>query len=260
MPWSECPPLRYETHYGDRVVLCFADRPAGVDQILREAVAVRPDSDAIIDGDRRFTFRAFDQAVDEIAAGLTACGVEPGDRVALLLSNCAEFAFVFFGAMRAGAVAVPLNTREQKPELEFTLGNCGAKVIVHDAELEDRLPDAASVPTLKHKFAVGSAAEDSQPLSALFKSGEAPSVIAAQESPAVILYTSGTTERRGADSDVHGHVGHALRDMLGSNRRRPRADGRACNARYRTRRNYVGNGPGERGNDYSWCIQSGCVS
>ena len=193
MPWSECPPLRYETHYGDRVVLCFADRPAGVDQILREAVAVRPDSDAIIDGDRRFTYRAFDQAVDEIAAGLTACGVEPGDRVALLLSNCAEFAFVFFGAMRAGAVAVPLNTREQKPELEFTLGNCGAKVIVHDAELEDRLPDAASVPTLKHKFAVGSAAEDSQPLSALFKSGEAPSVIAAQESPAVILYTSGTT-------------------------------------------------------------------
>ncbi len=193
MVWPDCSPIRYEAHYGDRVVLCFTDRPSGVDQVLREAVAARPDNDAIIDGDRRFTYRAFDQAVNQVAAGLRACGVEPGDRIALLLSNCAEFAFVFFGAMRAGAIAVPLNIREQKPELEFTLGNCEAKVIVHDADLEDRLPDIATVPTLQHKFAVGEGAKTSQSLSALFKSGDAAAAVVGEESPAVILYTSGTT-------------------------------------------------------------------
>lgn len=192
MRWSNCPPLRYEAHHDDRLVLCFENRPASVDQIFREAVEARPDGDAIIDGTRRISYREFDRAVNEVAAGLIACGVRAGDRVALLLNNRAEFAFVFFGAMRVGAVAVPLNTREQKPELEFTLSNCGAKILVYEAELENRLPSAQSLPTLKHKFAVGEG-KASQLLSGLSKSSEQTSAAVSQESTAVILYTSGTT-------------------------------------------------------------------
>jgi len=193
MTWIDCPAKRYEAHYGDRVVACFAERPAGVDQIMREAVAANPGGDAIIESGRRYSYREFDDAVNAVANGLVACGLEPGDRVAMLLNNRAEFAFVFFGVMRAGGVAVPLNTREQKQELEFTIGNCGAKVLVHEADLEDRIPDAHTVPALKHRFAVGGAAKASKPLDDLFKSGAAPSVAVDQENTAVILYTSGTT-------------------------------------------------------------------
>src|SRR5581483_4831668 len=96
-----------------------------------------------------------DRITDEVAAGLHGFGLVPGDRVALLLGNRAEFAFALMGAMRAGLVVVPLNTREQKPEIEFNLVNSGAKALIFEAELAERIPDAASVPDLSHRISVG---------------------------------------------------------------------------------------------------------
>ena len=193
MTWKNAPATRYESHHGDRVVLCFKERPANVDQILRDTVARHGARDALIDGARRFTFAELDKIADGVAAGLAARGVVPGDRVALLLNNKAEFAFVLFGALRAGCVVVPLNTREQKPELEFVLGNCGAKVLVHEADLADRLPDAAALPGLKHRFSVGGDVKGSEAFAALSKAGVPPQVNFDEEATAVILYTSGTT-------------------------------------------------------------------
>ena len=193
MTWSTAPLTRFEAHYGDRVVLCFQERPRSVDHILRESAAKYGHREAIVDGTRRFTFADLDQAAEGIAAGLAARGVKPGDRVALLLGNRAEFAFVLFGALRAGCVVVPLNTREQKPELEFVLGNCGAKVLVYEAELADRLPDAAAVPDLVYRFVLGGKVERSEPFEALSGVGAAPAAAFAEEETAVILYTSGTT-------------------------------------------------------------------
>lgn len=193
MHWLDCPPLRYESHYGDRVVLCFSDRPASVDHILREAVDSKPDNVAIIDGVRRFTYLEFDQEVNKIAMGLAAHGLGLGDRVAILLNNSAEFAFIFFAIMRIGAVAVPLSTREQKPELGFALGNCGAKMIIYEAILVDRLPDPDSIPELRHRISLNGTEVDSKLFSTLSKLDDVPVVAVPQESPAVILYTSGTT-------------------------------------------------------------------
>jgi long-chain acyl-CoA synthetase len=164
--WQNSPAMRYEAHYGDRVVRCFPDRPKGVDAILRAAVAAKPNGEALVDGDRRFNYAEFDRAVDSVAAGLIARGVVPGDRVALLLGNRAEFAFAFFGAMRAGAAIVPLNTREQMPEIAFNVQDSGAKVLFFEGSLTDRIPDAATVPTLTHKFAVGDAAVGAEPFDA----------------------------------------------------------------------------------------------
>jgi len=184
---------RYEAHYGDRVVLCFAERPRSVDQILREAVARKPDGEALVDGSRRFTYAALDRAVDAVAAGLAARGVAPGDRVALLLGNRAEFVFALFGALRAGAVVVPLNTREQKPEIAFNLVDSGAKALVFEAGLAERIPEADAVPALRHRIAVGGPAAGAEPFDALGGPAPAPQVEPEEEAPAVILYTSGTT-------------------------------------------------------------------
>jgi acyl-CoA synthetase (AMP-forming)/AMP-acid ligase II len=192
--WQNAPAMRWEAHYGDRVVRCFADRPKGVDAILRAAVAAKPNGEALIDGDRRFIYVQFDKAVDSVAAGLIARGVVPGDRIALLLGNRAEFAFAFFGAMRAGATIVPLNTREQMPEIAFNVQDSGAKVLFFESSLSDRIPDAATVPTLTHKFAVGEAVADAERFDALL--APVPPVATPefdQETVAVILYTSGTT-------------------------------------------------------------------
>jgi long-chain acyl-CoA synthetase len=192
--WQNSPAMRYEAHYGDRVVRCFINRPKGVDQILRDTVASKPDAEALVDNGRRYSYAQMDRIVDSVAAGLIARGVEPGDRVALLLGNRAEFAFALFGAMRAGAAIVPLNTREQMPEIAFNVQDSGAKVLFFEGSLADRIPGSATVPTLTHKIAVGEPVADAEPFDVL----TAPSAPVAtpefdQETTAVILYTSGTT-------------------------------------------------------------------
>src|SRR3984957_14407725 len=192
--WQNSPAMRYAAHYGDRVVRCFANRPKGVDRILRDTVALKPDAEALVDNGRRFTYAEMDRIVDSVAAGLIARGVEPGDRIALLLGNRAEFAFALFGAMRAGAAIVPLNTREQMPEIAFNVQDSGAKVLFFEGNLAERIPDAVTVPTLTHRISVGDAAAGAEPFEAL----TAPSAPVAtpdfdQEATAVILYTSGTT-------------------------------------------------------------------
>lgn len=186
--------MRYEAHYGDRVVRCFSDRPAGVDRLLRAAAAAKPGGEALVDGALRFTYAELDRIAGEVAAGLIARGLAPGDRVALLVSNRAEFVFALFGAIRAGAVVVPLNTREQKPEIEFNLANSGARALIFEASLAERIPDARAVPELAHRIAVGGETPGAEPFAALRQpGGKAPELDVDEEAPAVILYTSGTT-------------------------------------------------------------------
>ena len=53
-----------------------------------------------------------------------------------------------------GLVTVLLSTRQQKPEIAYVLTDCGAKLLIHEAALADRLPDARDVPDLTHRIAV----------------------------------------------------------------------------------------------------------
>jgi acyl-CoA synthetase (AMP-forming)/AMP-acid ligase II len=192
--WPLNPPTRLEAHYGDRLARCFADRPKGVDQVLREAVARDPAAEALVDGARRYSYAAFDRAVDAVAAGLVALGLAPGDRVALSLGNCAEYAFAVFGTIRAGGVAVPLNTREQKPEIAFNIQNSAATFLIFEASLADRIPEAETVPTLRYSFSVGGVVNGAAPFEDLLAQADPVAPLAVdEEALAVILYTSGTT-------------------------------------------------------------------
>ena len=83
-----------------------------------------------------------------IAAGLRELGLQRGDRVALLLGNRIEFVLALFAAAHVGLVTVLLGTRQQKPEIAYVLADCGAKLLIHEATLADRLPDATDVPDL----------------------------------------------------------------------------------------------------------------
>jgi acyl-CoA synthetase (AMP-forming)/AMP-acid ligase II len=192
--WPGTPPTRMETHYGNRVVRCFADRPGGIDQILRAAAARDPAAAALVDGDRRFTYGEFDAIANAVAAGLTDRGLVPGDRLALLLGNRAEFAFAFFGAIRAGAVVIPLNTREQTPEIAYNLTDSGARALIFDAALADRLPDGAATPSVAIRLAVGGVVEGADAFADLCEPvAPRPPVVVEEDSTAVIVYTSGTT-------------------------------------------------------------------
>src|SRR5437870_4354023 len=175
MDWSHSsiPPMRLEARFGDRAVPAFVERPASIWAMIAEAAASNPDGEAIICGERRLSWREVVAQSADIAAGLARLGLVPGDRVAVLLGNRIEFALTMFAAAHAGLVTVLLSVRQQKPEIAYVLTDCGAKLLVHEAGLADRLPDARDVPELKHRIAVDEEAARSQ-FPALLGNASAP--------------------------------------------------------------------------------------
>src|SRR3954464_6859603 len=158
--------------------------PRNLADLIGRAASDNPGKIALIDGDRRLTWSELAQAVDRFAAGLAARSLSAGDRLGLLLPNSIEFAVGYFGALRAGLVALPLNTAYTAEELAYQLADSSARLVVTDAE---HIELAGDVDAL-----VAGSAEWSALLTA---DATAPEVTTGAEDLAVLLYTSGTTGR-----------------------------------------------------------------
>ncbi|HEU5294231.1 MAG TPA: AMP-binding protein [Burkholderiaceae bacterium] len=198
MSWNYGPDVafRRERHFDDRVMACIAQRPSGPYEAFERAVAARPDAEAVVAGDQRLTYAALNERVVRAAGGLAERGVGAGDRVALLLGNRVEFVTTLLATLRLGAIAVPMGTRLQGPEIAYIVQHSGACAIVHDAELASRLPAAADAPQLRLRASAGGPADGSERYEALEDSRVTSAVHSApEEAVAVILYTSGTTGR-----------------------------------------------------------------
>jgi acyl-CoA synthetase (AMP-forming)/AMP-acid ligase II len=106
-----------------------------------------PDQTAIVQGERRVTWRSFDERAARFAAALAAYGVEPDSKVALYLYNSNEFLEAMYGSLKARAVHVNVNYRYLEDELAYLLENADAEVLVfhgvlaeHVSVARDRLP------------------------------------------------------------------------------------------------------------------------
>jgi acyl-CoA synthetase (AMP-forming)/AMP-acid ligase II len=209
MDWSHSsiPPMRLEARFGDRVVPAFVERPASIWAMIAEAASRNPDGEAIICGEQRLSWREVVTRSADIAAGLTKLGLVPGDRVAVLLGNRIEFVLTMFAAAHAGLVTVLLSVRQQRPEIAYVLTDCGAKLLVHEAGLVDRLPDARDVPDLKHRIAVDAGRSQFSTLSGN-ATVPAPAKVG-EEDTAMILYTSGTTGKPKGAMLAHCNVIHS---------------------------------------------------
>ncbi|HET6295824.1 MAG TPA: AMP-binding protein [Kribbella sp.] len=107
--------------------------------LLRDTARRHGEGLALVDGDRRLTWSQLDEAVDKAAQGYSAAGLVPGYRVILLLANSVEFVTSYLGVLRAGLVAVPLNTGLTKPEIGTVVKHSGARLAVADGDLADKL-------------------------------------------------------------------------------------------------------------------------
>jgi long-chain acyl-CoA synthetase len=101
-----------------------------VADLVRGAAARAGDKTAFLFRDRTLTWAEVDGHVDAVAAGLSGLGAAPGDRVAIQLGNTPDFPIVYFGALRAGLVAVPVNTGYTREEVAHCLRDSGAAVLV----------------------------------------------------------------------------------------------------------------------------------
>jgi HIP---CoA ligase len=106
--------------------------PRTIPQVLAHAVAAYPQLEAVVDGDVRWTFAELGEHVRRCASAMIASGVERGDRVALWAPNGHRYIVAALGAVTAGALLVPINTRYKGEEARWILGKSGARLLLVD--------------------------------------------------------------------------------------------------------------------------------
>jgi long-chain acyl-CoA synthetase len=132
------------------------NRRANLGFFFDDALARDPDKTCIIDLfgglERQVTYSQLDERMNRVAGMLAGLNVQPGERVAMLVGNRTEFIEFFFGAMRMGAIPVPLNTRLARDTLAFIFkdADCGVALIDPGCN-RDAIELAASMP-LRHKL------------------------------------------------------------------------------------------------------------
>jgi long-chain acyl-CoA synthetase len=155
------------------------------------AVERFPDKVAIIDlyggTERTLTYAQLDERADRVGALVQRLGAKPGERVGMIVGNRSEFLEIFFGAMRAGAIPVAINTRLSRDTLKFILEDAECRTVFID---EGAHPDAAAVSSsVPEKIILGRHYEDERDGS--------PRLTAPPELPenaqAFQPYTSGST-------------------------------------------------------------------
>jgi long-chain acyl-CoA synthetase len=108
----------------------YQGRPRSLAEMLRQSVEKFGAVEAVVEaGGERLSFRELWERSARTAGGLRAAGIEPGDRVAIRLGNCANWCVAFWGIQMAGAIAVPVNTRFTDAEAEYVINDSGSKFI-----------------------------------------------------------------------------------------------------------------------------------
>ena len=114
--------------------------PLGLPALFRVHAASRGDETAIVYEGRALSWRALDERVDRLAAGLAArCGVGPGDAGLLVLHNRPEVLEAQGALARLGGAAVSVSWRSTEEELKYLASHSGAKVVFVEPELADRV-------------------------------------------------------------------------------------------------------------------------
>jgi long-chain acyl-CoA synthetase len=178
---------------------------------LDATISEHGDRPAIKLDDITLNYAVVDQAVARAAGLLRAAGVQPGDRVGIMLPNVPYFPFLFYGAMRLGAVVVTMNPLLKEREVAFYLSDSGAQMLVAWHQFED---------------AARSGAEDANAETIIVQPGSFEERLGAAEpvpdtaerdddGTAVILYTSGTTGTPKGAELTHGNLTAAAEIAVG---------------------------------------------
>jgi long-chain acyl-CoA synthetase len=150
-----------------------------------------PDHVAVIEGDRSVSFAEFKRDANQVASALVGVGVQPGDHVALCAPNSYAWLAFYFGALKAGAVAVTFSHLLMKDEFSRTLADCEPKVLfTADEKLED-LGDYRKRP--RPELVVCDQGDISYARLAEKGTSEFKTVDRHRQDTAAILYTGGTT-------------------------------------------------------------------
>ena len=190
-----------------------------IGKVLAKRAATTPDREAVISKGRVFTFRQLNHRSCQLANAFAALGVEPEDRVGLLMHNNSEFLETYFAASKIGAVLVPLNTRLSTAEIDFILGDCGVDYLVYGQAFEPTVARTTFSVRGRPMFSTGdSSLPNTRSYEEFLSQGDSkePAVPVDENDLNVIMYTSGTTGHpKGAMLTHKGMYGAGLEMLIG---------------------------------------------
>jgi acyl-CoA synthetase (AMP-forming)/AMP-acid ligase II len=174
-----------------------------VGDLLTRSAARAPRQIALVDGERRLTYRQFNEAANRLAHGFASLGYARGDAVALMSGNSAEFLITYFACAKLGLICVPINLFWRHGELAYVLSHAEVRCIVVEAvllgQLETGTEGMAKVDAL---IVVGRADAvpdfgvervlDYETLTTAMPAADVEAIVGDRD-PLSYLYTSGTT-------------------------------------------------------------------
>ena len=185
----------------------FARRPTSLIQVLATAADDQPDDIYLVEGERTWTYsEALTQSRAIAARLIDTHGIRRGDRVAVVAANTAEHALAIWGIVAAGGIVTSLNAWWVTRELEYGITLTSPSLILGDERRLARLDGshvAARIPTVPLQELVASASAGPSETDAAVPGG--PN---AEDDPAVILFTSGTTGRPKGATLSHRNLVH----------------------------------------------------
>ncbi len=168
-------------------------------ELVARNARMLPDKEALVYEERRFTWFEVNERVNAIANTFIELGLKKGDKVAMWMFNTDFFVLAFYGIVKAGGVAVPVNFRLAPPEAEYIFDHCDAVALVFDDVFEPAM--RAMKPRLgkiKRFLSAGSGSFDGfDAVSSVMDRGKRhePLVPVDEFDESEIIYTSGTTGR-----------------------------------------------------------------
>ena len=164
-------------------------------------------------GRTEITWRDFDKRANRFANLLLSRGIKKGDKVAILLMNCLEWLPIYFGILKAGAIAVPLNYRYTAEEIRYCVDLSDSDVLVFGQEFIGRVEEICDkMPKVKQVFYVGENCPtfaESYNYLVKFARSIAPDVELTDDDYAAIYFSSGTTGFPKAILHAHKSLSHS---------------------------------------------------
>ncbi|MDP9251272.1 MAG: long-chain-fatty-acid--CoA ligase [Chloroflexota bacterium] len=174
--------------------------PLSVLEFRDRAAALFGNVEAVIDGERRFTYAQYAERTHRMANALRGLGVQPGDRVTFISYNCHQLLEAYYGVLEAGAVLNPVNIRLAPPEIGYILDHAGTTAVFYHADfrpmveaLRPGLPAVEAWVVLEGPIEGPATHEYEALLARASPAYEAPEVD--EDAMAELFYTSGTTGR-----------------------------------------------------------------
>ena len=166
-------------------------------------------------GRREMTWKQFDDRANKTANLLLTRGVKKGDKIAILMMNCLEWLPVYFGILRTGALAVPLNFRYTADEIKYCLKKADCSGLVFGSEFVGRMENICdSIPKVRTLLYVGDdcpSFADSYDQYIEYCSDKKPDIKITDNDYGAIYFSSGTTGFPKAILHKHRSLSHSAR-------------------------------------------------